>query len=136
MALLRKYSVAPCVADSAGLFPAVEDLCADFVYVRLHGAEQLYTSGYSNRELGEWARRIRAWRRGRDAPRARKADPKQAGDGRARDVFVYFDNDVKVRAPFDALNLERILRGGEPEEAPKLLASVTEEPRTSWPAWR
>jgi uncharacterized protein YecE (DUF72 family) len=136
MALLRKYGIAPCVADSAGLFPLVEDLCADFVYVRLHGAEQLYTSGYSHSELAEWAARIRAWRRGRDAPRARKADMKSKPDGKPRDVFVYFDNDVKVRAPFDALNLERLLRGSTPEEAPKLLSSVTEEPRTSWPAWR
>jgi hypothetical protein len=62
-----------------------------FVYVRLHGAAQLYTSGYSDRALTDWARRIRRWSR--------------AG----RDVYVYFDNDVKVRAPFDALNLMRKL---------------------------
>ncbi|MFZ5892712.1 MAG: DUF72 domain-containing protein [Myxococcota bacterium] len=136
MALLREYAVAPCVADSAGLFPVVEDLCADFVYVRLHGAEQLYTSGYSNAELSQWAARIRCWSRGRDAPRARKADPKSRGDGVPRDVFVYFDNDVKVRAPFDALNLERLLQGSAPEEAPALLQTVTEEPRSEWPAWR
>jgi uncharacterized protein YecE (DUF72 family) len=60
---------------------------SDFLYVRLHGDVKIYTSGYSNRALAAWARRIRAW------------------DEHGRDVYVYFDNDVKVRAPFDALNL-------------------------------
>lgn len=136
MELMRRYGVAPCVADSAGLFPRVEDVCADFVYVRLHGAEELYTSGYSNDELEDWARRIRAWRQGRDAPRPFKADPRARPDGKPHDVFVYFDNDVKVRAPFDALNLERLLAGSTAEDIPSLLKSVTEEPRTTWPAWR
>ena len=136
MALMRRYRVAPCVADSAGLFPRVEDVCSDFVYVRLHGAEELYTSGYSDAELSGWARRIRAWRQGRDARAPFKADPATLPDGKPHDVFVYFDNDVKVRAPFDALNLERLLAGNLPEDVPSLLKSVTEEPRTTWPAWR
>jgi uncharacterized protein YecE (DUF72 family) len=63
------------------------DVTSDFVYVRLHGDVKIYTSGYSSRALAAWARRIRAW------------------DEDGRDVYVYFDNDVKVRAPFDALNL-------------------------------
>ncbi len=133
--LLRTHGVAPCIADSAGLFPMVEGLAAGFVYVRLHGAEQLYTSGYSDSELTSWARRIQAWRAGRPAPRPRHADPRSAGDGQPRDVFVYFDNDAKVRAPFDALNLDRILRGERPVEGPAALVSVTEEPRSVWPAW-
>ena len=58
------------------------------MYVRLHGASELYTSGYSDRELDEWADRIRRWN---------------------RDVYVYFDNDRKVRAPFDALRLAQRL---------------------------
>lgn len=109
--LLREYDVAPCVADSAGLYPLVEDLCADFVYVRLHGAERLYASSYDERQLAAWATRIRAWSRGRAAPKPRHADPKSRGDGEPRDVFVYFDNDVEAHAPLDALKLERILHG-------------------------
>jgi uncharacterized protein YecE (DUF72 family) len=135
IALLREYGVAPCVADSAGLFPMIEDLCADFVYVRLHGAERLYTSGYTEPELRDWAERISAWRAGRVAQRPRHADPKSRGDRVARDVFVYFDNDVKAHAPFDAWNLARILRGEATRPAPFAVGSVTEEPRTSWPAW-
>lgn len=107
--LLQTYRVAACVADSAGKYPAIEDLCGDIVYVRLHGAKQLYASGYSDRELTWWATRIRRWSVGRPASKPRVIDPNQAGDGQARDVFVYFDNDVKVHAPFDALHLAALL---------------------------
>lgn len=103
--LLRTYSVAPCVADSAGQYPAIEDLCADFVYVRLHGAEQLYASGYSERQLKWCASRIRYWSAGRQPPKPRVVDPTDTGDEKCRDVFVYFDNDVKVHAPFNAMRL-------------------------------
>lgn len=115
--LLRRYGVAVCVADAAGLYPLIEEVTADFVYVRLHGAERLYVSGYGRAELASWATKIRAWRR------------------RKRDVFVYFDNDVKVRAPFDALNLARLLDGLEFVEPPPVLEQVAEEPRSGWTGW-
>ena len=41
------------------------------------------------------------------APLVLPAVDHQVADGRARDVFVYFDNDAKVRAPFDAQALQR-----------------------------
>ena len=87
VALLRKHGIGLVVADTAGKWPKMFHVTAEFVYVRLHGDIKIYTSGYSERALASWARRIRAWDR----------------DG--RDVYVYFDNDVKVKAPFDALNL-------------------------------
>jgi uncharacterized protein YecE (DUF72 family) len=61
---------------------------ADFVYVRLHGSKQLYTSGYSVGELNAWAKRLRGWK---------------------RDAYVYFDNDRKVKAPMDAMRLAKRL---------------------------
>jgi uncharacterized protein YecE (DUF72 family) len=135
--LLREYGVASCVADSAGLYPVIEDLTADFAYARLHGAERLYVSGYSTRDLQPWAARVRAWSIGRDTAVA-KVRPRRAAahDGRARSVFVYFDNDVKVRAPFDARNLTRLLEGKRPFPLPAVLETVTEEPFSSWDAWR
>src|SRR5215831_4723292 len=48
VALLRRHGVALVVADTAGKWPLVEDVTARFMYVRLHGAEELYTSGYDN----------------------------------------------------------------------------------------
>ncbi len=83
------------------------DVTADFVYVRLHGSEQLYASGYDDAALDTWAARVIAWARG-----SQPADGKYASDTRppkraTRDVYVYFDNDAKVRAPFDAQGLTR-----------------------------
>jgi uncharacterized protein YecE (DUF72 family) len=95
----------------------LEAQTADFAYARLHGAERLYVSGYSPRALLPWAERVGAWSlRG--------------------DVFVYFDNDVKVRAPFDAQNLARLVSGQRPRRVPRVTgAAAFEEPRTTWPAW-
>jgi len=103
--LLRAHDAALVFADTAGRWPYAEDLTASWVYVRLHGAEQLYASGYTDAQLDWWAARIRQWRRGR-APRdaARVLDP-AADRPSGRDVHVYFDNDAKVHAPFDALRL-------------------------------
>lgn len=85
--LLRAHGVGLVVADTAGRWPMLFDVTADLVYVRLHGAEELYVSGYDPLALDAWAARCASWR--------------DAG----LDVFVYFDNDVKVRAPFDAMAL-------------------------------
>jgi uncharacterized protein YecE (DUF72 family) len=75
---------------------------ADFVYCRLHGSAELYASGYDDKSLDVWAVRIVAWAHGKEPPDAERViqagGPKRA----ARDVFVYFDNDAKVRAPVDA----------------------------------
>ena len=104
MRLLRKHHVALVTADTAGKWPMLHDVTADFVYVRLHGAEQLYASGYTDAALDDWAAKIRAWSSAGDAPagtRSARRQPKRA----KRDVYVYFDNDVKVRSPFDAARL-------------------------------
>lgn len=105
IALLRKYKVALVLADTAREWPSYEDICADFMYLRLHGDKELYASGYTEEALDRWAARIRAWSTGGQPEDARlisgKAGPKKA----RRDVFCYFDNDIKVRAPFDARRL-------------------------------
>jgi uncharacterized protein YecE (DUF72 family) len=102
--LLRKHRIGLVVADTAGRWPKMFDVTADFVYVRLHGDKIIYTSGYTSRALDEWAERIRAW------------------DRLGAEVYVYFDNDVKVRAPYDAQTLMRKLGLSWPEErqAPRL----------------
>jgi uncharacterized protein YecE (DUF72 family) len=106
--LLRKHGVALVIADTAGKWPMLHDVTGDFVYVRLHGAEELYATGYSEAALNEWASKIRVWCKGGDAAGARRIGP-AARKAAKRDVFVYFDNDVKVRAPFDAARLAEIL---------------------------
>ncbi|WP_394842799.1 DUF72 domain-containing protein [Pendulispora brunnea] len=97
LALLRKCDIALCIADTAGRFPYFDGVTSNFVYVRLHGDTKLYESGYSKRALRTWAERIAGWQR------------KLRGKG---DVYVYFDNDAKVRAPFDACTLRTICDEG------------------------
>lgn len=85
--VLRRHDVAVVVADTAGRWPLLREVTADLAYVRLHGDTELYTSGYGDEALDTWAALVRSW----------------AEQG--TDVYVYFDNDVKVRAPFDAMAL-------------------------------
>ncbi len=90
--LLIENDIALVTADTAGRWPLLQDQTSDFAYARLHGDEELYVSGYSDEALDMWAERVRQWSAGH------------------RDVYVYFDNDVKVRAPYDAMSLARRLR--------------------------
>lgn len=103
--LLKHYKVALVVADTAGKWPYREDVTADFVYLRLHGAEELYASGYTDQALDIWADRIDAWSRGRQPKDAHLIVDRTPVERKARDVFCYFDNDIKVKAPFDARKL-------------------------------
>jgi len=111
--LLREHNVAFVFADTAGKFPYAEDLTADFIYIRLHGAEQLYVSGYGETALEWWANRIRLWRKGKEPRDAKLVSKERIADkwrsGSDRDVFVYFDNDAKVHAPYDAIRLASLL---------------------------
>ena len=85
--LLREHGVGLVVADNPGKWPIIEEVTTDFMYVRLHGHEELYASGYSEEALDGWATKVRGWLE------------------RGQDVYVYCDNDIKVRAPYDAMGL-------------------------------
>lgn len=90
--LLRDHGIGLVVADTAGRWPLIDEVTSDLVYVRLHGETGLYAGGYSPASLEHWAGRVRGW----------------AADG--LDVRVYFDNDMDGRAPFDAMELIRLVR--------------------------
>ena len=109
--LLRQYEAALVCADTVA-WPRLMDVTADFIYCRLHGSHELYASGYDDEALDDWARRVAAWASGREPQDAERVGPQ--APPRRRDVFVYFDNDSKVRAPVDATGLEarvsRLLR--------------------------
>jgi len=135
--LLRKHHIALVVADTAGKWPLLEDVTADFVYVRLHGDEELYVSGYTSAALQMWAGKMRTWHRGGNSPAARRLGKPMPTRSSGRDVYAYFDNDVKTQAPYDAMKLaHRLGVGPKPGPAPAP-ESVAEKPRTAsqWP-WR
>lgn len=85
-ACLRDYGIAVCQSDAAD-WPMWEAVTTDLVYVRLHGHELTYASGYSEVALRDWARKLRRWM------------------AEGRDVHVYFDNDAFGHAPANALRL-------------------------------
>ena len=91
--LLREHGIAVVTADTAGKWPLFLEPTARHAYVRLHGDAELYVSGYSEEALDTWADRVGQWRE------------------QGRDVVVYFDNDVKVHAPYDAQRLAARLSG-------------------------
>jgi len=113
LALLRRAGVALVVSDAPD-WPRFEEITADFLYLRLHGAHELYASGYDGPALDLWAERITRW-----AGRAGK-------NRRLRDIHVYFDNDAKVRAPPDALALAARLGVNASAAAPARAAAAAE----------
>lgn len=93
--LAERHDIAVVTADSAGRWPVITTPTTDFCYVRLHGAEELYASGYDADALERWTKTLAGWAE------------------QVTDAYVYFDNDIKVRAPFDAMALiERLRRDG------------------------
>lgn len=89
--LMRKYDAAIVFADSSGKWPFIDEVTADFVYLRLHGKGKMYVGGYDNNSLTLWKKRIEHWTSGKN------------------DAYVYFDNDVKVEAPFNAMTLAKMM---------------------------
>ncbi|MBA2405146.1 MAG: DUF72 domain-containing protein [Bdellovibrionales bacterium] len=102
--LLKDHNVALVFADTAGKWPYMEDVTANFLYLRLHGDSQLYVSGYDDPSLDFWSKRISLWSQGQE-PKDRLTLTDEKTPAKERDVFVYFDNDAKVRAPVDAKSL-------------------------------
>ena len=90
-ALLQQRGVSLCVSDHRDA-PTPWIATSPYVYVRGHGPGGAYKGHYGDRALGIWADQILAWN----------------GEGRA--VYVYFDNDQKSAAPFDAAKLRTLLR--------------------------
>jgi uncharacterized protein YecE (DUF72 family) len=102
--LLRQHHVALVCADTVE-WPRLMDVTSDFIYCRLHGSKELYASGYDSKALDDWAARARAWSEGREPKDAECVNGPAAPRKSGRDVFVYFDNDIKVKAPENAADL-------------------------------
>ena len=100
--LLSEFNVALVVADTVE-WPLLMDVTSDFVYCRLHGS------------LDRWATRVLAWAAGTEPDDAMRVRGPAGVRRNGRDVFVFFDNDAKVRAPFDAMGLIERVRKITPE---------------------
>jgi uncharacterized protein YecE (DUF72 family) len=107
IALARRYGMATVFTDSAD-YPSFADVTADFVYARLMCAEESVATGYTPKALKAWAERARTWAAGGepdDLPRVDEA----GASSKPRDVFIYFINGAKERAPAAAQALLALL---------------------------
>ena len=75
-------------------------------------SRRAHVSGYTESALDWWANRIRLWSDGREPEDAKHVLKEAAKSRRSRDVYVYFDNDVKVKSPTDAMSLSTKLGVG------------------------
>jgi len=101
----RLREIALVVADTAGKWPLLEELTADFMYLRLHGDKELYASGYDEQALDQWEQRIRSWHQGRQPPDTRRISQRPEPSRKRRAGYCYFASALKVRAPYAARRL-------------------------------
>jgi uncharacterized protein YecE (DUF72 family) len=87
---LKKYNYGFVIAHS-DRWSSAEAATADFIYLRFHGAPQLFYSDYPDDSLSEWARKAKKWSRGRD-------------------VFAFFNNTAGIYGVKNALTLRDFLR--------------------------
>jgi uncharacterized protein YecE (DUF72 family) len=89
--ILRKHKAAVVFQDFPD-WPVFEELTADFVYLRFHGKESLYSSCYTEKELKSWAKKIKNWQK------------------QGLDVYAYFNNDALGWAVKNAKKLKRFVQ--------------------------
>ena len=110
LALARRYGCATVFADS-DKHPSFADVTGDFVYARLMQSRADCATGYDGEVLGRWADAARDWARGATPAGAPLVEPAQ-DSGNPRDVFVFFINGEKERAPAAAQALIQWLPPG------------------------
>ncbi len=106
--IARKHRVALVYADDA-THPALADVTSTFVYLRLRRSIASVKTGYSPVALGGWSRRASTWAKGGEPDDLPRIAPPPKTPVRPRDVFVYFINGAKERAPAAAQKLISLL---------------------------
>lgn len=107
VAMARAAGVAVVFADS-GEYPAIADVTAPFVYARLESAEEQFPAGYAPEALDTWADTARSWAAG-GRPGGLPYVDRHVPPEQPRDVFVFFINGAKIRAPQGAMALQERL---------------------------
>jgi uncharacterized protein YecE (DUF72 family) len=103
LTLARKHHCATVFTDSPD-FPSFADLTSDFVYARLMCSDAKFTNGYAPKALDGWAAAAQTWAQGGEPDDLPRLAPLKA-KGKARDVFVFFINGAKEKAPAAATAL-------------------------------
>jgi len=112
--ILRRHRVALVYEDDA-MYPGTADLTSSFIYARLRRSAASVITGYSLTALKQWSRRAETWARGGEPPGLPRIAPKPKAARSPRDVFIYFINGAKERAPTAAQKLISLLPDGGAE---------------------
>jgi len=113
--LARKFKAATAFTDSPK-FPSFADLTADFVYARLMNAGEKIVTGYAPKDLDQWAQRVSVWADGKAPDDLPRVEDRPGGKLKPKEVFLFFINGAKERAPAAAGALLGRL-GWSPSEA-------------------
>jgi uncharacterized protein YecE (DUF72 family) len=89
LAILREHDVCACFVSMPGI-ESIEEVTSDFIYIRFHGAEELYASKYTKKQLEAWRDLIREYRNS------------------SLDIYAYFNNDYNAFAVENALTLKNL----------------------------
>jgi uncharacterized protein YecE (DUF72 family) len=106
--IARKHEVAVVYEDDT-THPGFADLTSSFVYARLRRSIASVTTGYSLDALKLWSRRAKTWAKGSEPTDLPRVAPKTKTPAAPRDVFIYFINGAKERAPAGAQKLISLL---------------------------
>jgi uncharacterized protein YecE (DUF72 family) len=104
IALLREFSI-PVVYAEHEKYPGIADAIGDFVYARLQKGEDTIPTAYPPKALDAWAKRAETWAKGGSPSDLEPIDAAKKAKAAARNVFVYFIHEGKVRAPAAAMLL-------------------------------
>jgi uncharacterized protein YecE (DUF72 family) len=88
--MLRARDVALVIGDDPVRPFQTYEFTTDFTFIRFHGGKRGRYGNYSDSEIREWAKRVRAW-------------------GEEREVFAYFNNDWNAYAIGNARLLTKLV---------------------------
>jgi uncharacterized protein YecE (DUF72 family) len=91
IALLEKYRIGWVMADSGTRFPSGNAITAKHIYLRFHGPDGSYGTGYTKKSLAVQAARCREW------------------SAAGHTVWIFFNNDVGGHAIRNALSLKAMV---------------------------
>jgi uncharacterized protein YecE (DUF72 family) len=106
--IARKHGVAVVYEDDV-THPGISDLTSTFVYARLRRSTASCATGYSLPSLKKWAQRAQAWASGKEPTDLARVATMRRTAAQSRQVFIYFINGAKERAPAAAQKLISLL---------------------------
>jgi len=102
LALARERGVTVVLEDDAS-YPGFADATGDFIYARLRRSVASEVTGYPVADLERWTQRAQAWSRGEEPDDLPRVTPASGTKSASRDVFLFFINGAKERAPAAAM---------------------------------